>query len=1286
MKKFVYEKFQLKGGKKNYILSMHDGDDWSGPCIEYFSKEKIVKIGKYSEDRKYLFELAVYNPEGTEYTFKVCKNGISDGPTLVKYGDVLYVGKYYTKDGFNGLVYRFEKNNNVRLQQYRHGVLIGERLDGYILEDNIAKNLPFEFFCEQDKIYERDVKQRKGSFTEYVAGDPGSHVSTVAAVVTDDSSLKIGIYRSNALNGTVMNCDFKNELYYVMPSDEEISSADFCIVYSVGLNGYQIVSKRNDGSRFVLSYCENNKKFVCYLCESDGKNNVIDGSRYEFPVEIDKFDAIPVKAATKVKVSGDTLSAEEKLNKLVGLTSVKSEISKLKAVIKKNPGKKPNLNMCFMGNPGTGKTEVARLLAEILYDEGILPTKKIVETDRSGLVAKYVGQTAVKTHEVFSDALGGVLFIDEAYSLYNGDDSDFGKEAIDALITDMENHLGEICVIFAGYRVQTEHMLAANPGFKSRIGKVIIFDDYTFDELKEIARYKLSADKYVIDDEVLDSVIKYIDNKKVGNDFGNAREVRNVIEKLYEYQAERTSGTRDRTITKEDFDALTAKKKDDKNELSAKEKLDNLIGLFSVKKEISKMSAYLVKTKGDLSGANLHMCFYGNPGTGKTEVARLLAEIFYDDGILPENKLIETDRSGLVSNYVGQTATKTHQLVKDAMGGVLFIDEAYGLYTGGSQDYGKEAIDALITDMENYRGKFCVIFAGYKEETEAMLTANQGFKSRINRYINFDNYDNEQLVAIAKSMIGKKRYSITDEALEEISRILSYRQTFYDFANAREVRNILESLYEIQAYRTVTEGLTDNWLIKTEDVKEYERDHNISFAKEANVKSHSFDLRLKDFVGYSLAANKPYNFNVDSIEQASVNIKVEKDGKVMSEGTGFFISPDGIIATCAHVVKNAEEDVTVIVNFKISDGQYLTKDYKAEIIAMNENDDTALLGIYNPKVKFAYYALSEEEKGYPELMTDIVMGGYPFGGDRFETITVTEGKVQSINKDAHSYSANTNIYVDLSGHPGCSGSGVIDKNGGKCIGIFAGCAVGHSGHLDLTINYAIPVKYLWRLLESVCDYDEESAYFSEEKTSPAEFHGVIYQCSRVMNELKAYSEPLTDVDNAKIDCGNIHIVKGDITAFKGDAIVNPINSRLHPGGGLSEIIFKKAGFGRLTRACEKIGYCEVGSSVVTEGFDLNVKKIIHAVGPHYDYDRNPERLLSSVYESCFGNAIKERCESIAFPSISTGTYRFPLESAVPIALRQMIKHSKQVKDIYVYCFDDRVYDAYTKVFDRLKNI
>ena len=89
MKKFVYEKFQLKGGKKNYILSMHDGDDWSGPCIEYFSKEKIVKIGQYSEDRKYLFELAVYNPEGTEYTFKVCKNGVSDGPTLVKYGDVL---------------------------------------------------------------------------------------------------------------------------------------------------------------------------------------------------------------------------------------------------------------------------------------------------------------------------------------------------------------------------------------------------------------------------------------------------------------------------------------------------------------------------------------------------------------------------------------------------------------------------------------------------------------------------------------------------------------------------------------------------------------------------------------------------------------------------------------------------------------------------------------------------------------------------------------------------------------------------------------------------------------------------------------------------------------------------------------------------------------------------------------------------------------------------------------------------------------------------------------------
>lgn len=132
---------------------------------------------------------------------------------------------------------------------------------------------------------------------------------------------------------------------------------------------------------------------------------------------------------------------------MIGLSKVKDEVAKLKAIIAKNPAKTPTLNIAFMGNPGTGKTVVARLFAQILFEIGALPTSNVVEVDRSGLVAEYVGHTAIKTHEVVKSAMGGVLFIDEAYSLSNGGKQDFGKEAIDALISDMENYKGKMCFI-----------------------------------------------------------------------------------------------------------------------------------------------------------------------------------------------------------------------------------------------------------------------------------------------------------------------------------------------------------------------------------------------------------------------------------------------------------------------------------------------------------------------------------------------------------------------------------------------------------------------------------------------------------------------------------------------------------------------------------------------------------------------------------------------------------------------------------------------------------------------
>lgn len=1076
MKKYKYEKFQRKNGRKSYIFSQHENDDWSGPAIEYFVKENITKIGMYSQDRKFEFEFDILNVDGVEYAIKACKKGYPNGPAIIMSHFALHIGMYSAKDGFNGYVYKLRAGENITLQYYRHGIMFEEHLFDYTCFDRVPI-FPFRMPVS-DNVKENTKGIHKVKVVDYFVGDDKGWYSGIASRVFPDGHIKIGQYSNGIFNGTVLEYLPDDNLYKICFYNDDEPVDDVVICFMPEIKGFSIMFKNEDGyTNYVYREIDGYQKMS--IIELDAKKLPIDGKTIDLIDEYGRItkeiEAAPnslFKRRPKKDESGKT--ALERLESMIGLANVKAEIAKLKAILNKNPDKTPILNMAFMGNPGTGKTEVARLFAEILYEEGILPSNKIVEASRGDLVADYIGQTEPKTHKLVDSAVGGVLFIDEAYNLKKDNDGkDFGQEAIDALMIDMDKYSGKMCFIFAGYKKPLLNMIKSNKGFKSRINRFFDFNDFDAAELKEIAKLRLEKDGYTMSDQVLDETIKIVCRTKYSDDFANAREVRNVLEKLYEYQAERTvnSGKRkDFEITMDDIDAYN--KKDDPktiNNLTSEARLNNLIGLDSVKKEILKLKAILIKNKDDIDNTNLHMCFYGNPGTGKTEVARLLANILYDEGILPENKFIETDRSGLVAEYVGQTAIKTHNVVKDALGGVLFIDEAYSLANDSSSGFCKEAVDALVTDMENFRGKFCVILAGYEEEMDALFSMNTGFKSRINRNIVFPDYTDKELLEIAKSMIKGKNYTITDDALVELEKVFAYERNQKDFANARTVRNVLESIYEIQALRTYEEGISDSRLLKLVDVEEYKKDHSISF-EQKKVAKNNFNVKVQDIMGLANCYNsREFIFSIDAIKQASVNIKIEKEGKIKGEGSGFFISPSGIIATCAHVVKNADR-ITVIVNIKTANNQFLTKDYAAEVIAYNEEDDVAIIGLLGANFNFVYYPLELNDKPCPKLMTEIVMGGYPFGGDRFESISITEGKVQSVNKDHKSGKDNENIYVDLSGHPGGSGSGVIDKQTGRCIGIFGGCAIAESNGLKRTMNYAIPTRYLWKLLEGLETY------------------------------------------------------------------------------------------------------------------------------------------------------------------------------------------------------------------------
>ena len=248
----------------------------------------------------------------------------------------------------------------------------------------------------------------------------------------------------------------------------------------------------------------------------------------------------------------EDLQAE--LDSYIGLTEIKKEVKNLVNMVrvhqmrqeKELPTEELSLHMVFSGNPGTGKTTVARIMARIYHSLGILSKGQLVEVDRGGLVAGYVGQTALKTAKVIEQAMGGVLFIDEAYALNGGAENDFGQEAIDTILKAMEDHRDDLVVIVAGYDGLMDDFIHSNPGLESRFNRFLHFDDYSMDEMMAIFRMRCDKGCYTLEDAAEELVRVYIQRKNTGGiAFGNARGVRNVFEKILVQQANRLAQLED---------------------------------------------------------------------------------------------------------------------------------------------------------------------------------------------------------------------------------------------------------------------------------------------------------------------------------------------------------------------------------------------------------------------------------------------------------------------------------------------------------------------------------------------------------------------------------------------------------------------------------------------------------------------------------------------------------------------------------------------------------------------
>jgi SpoVK/Ycf46/Vps4 family AAA+-type ATPase len=542
----------------------------------------------------------------------------------------------------------------------------------------------------------------------------------------------------------------------------------------------------------------------------------------------------------------------EELNSLVGMESLKKEILELLNYVKVQKKREATENkimdlaihLVLTGNPGTGKTTVARILGKLFKSIGILPNDKVVEVDKAGLVGQYVGSTPKKVHSVVDSAIGGVLFVDEAYTLTpeNGTDT-FSQEAIDTLMKRMEDDRGKFIVMAAGYKKEMERFLGANPGLKSRFNRSFHFEDYNPNELQDIFLGVARKKGYQLEDgtiSMLQKICKEMYDKRVAT-FGNGRDIRNLFERSIQNQSTRLSREYANTDPEDSKVYSTLKavdlSPDDTTRSTEKtleenlQTLNSLIGLASVKQEINSLINYLkieslrAEAGSSKNALSLHFVFTGNPGTGKTTVARIVADIFRGLGLLSKGHLVETDRSGLVGEYLGQTAPKTQGMINSAMGGVLFIDEAYSLTPKGSgSDYGKEAIDTLLKRMEDDRGKFIVIAAGYKNEMKGFLDSNPGLLSRFTKFIDFEDYSPEELSAIFLSLASSQKFTFSEtfrEAVLQKTKVL-YQTRDKNFANGRTIRNLFEATKQKQANRMAKEGIGSDksvlYVLKEEDL------------------------------------------------------------------------------------------------------------------------------------------------------------------------------------------------------------------------------------------------------------------------------------------------------------------------------------------------------------------------------------------------------------------------------------------------------------------------------------
>lgn len=756
---------------------------------------------------------------------------------------------------------------------------------------------------------------------------------------------------------------------------------------------------------------------------------------------------------SKLKETIDKINTERSIDRLRSMAGTENLVKQIEMYVealkdaRNNPsGVRFRPHLVFSGNPGTGKTTVARLLADILREEGLLERGHLIEATVGDLEGEYIGQTRIKTHALCDRARGGVLFIDEAYGLMSGghrDHADYGKEAIEVLIQFMENSSDSL-VILAGYKTDMEKLIKnGNQGFMRRFnGKesFINFEDYNDDALYQI--FKRQIKNYITTPDFDDRIRRIISYMYLHRNarWGNAGEMEKLANTVIAAHRRRGSNT---PLKVEDIPADKLRLiNDDIDHNAILTEVNALIGLAEVKENLNYL---LLSTLGrrmeaqklgeiDMEKPNLNFVFEGNPGTGKTTIAAQMAKILYELGLIDESTPAEIDAAALVNAGVGDTFKAVEQMFKDHSGKVIFIDEAYSLAA-----YGADAIDAItkcLTD-KRFEGNQALVLAGYTDDMERLMAMNDGMYRRFTNIWHFADYSNEELWEVMTRRATAKGFTFAPE--NECKQLAfkyfnTERTRGRQFGNAGLAVTFFDTLRRVYECKVVT-GASGR-ILRPEYFPGYMgvasstvRDNAvIPQQTQAENANHSLPSVYQNVVEITL--NDEEDKAVSEVAHFANAVGLVDGTNGM--GTGFIISlNDRLVLTASHVIEGNPNLLFLMNRGSTAMG--------AKVLWNNPMVDLAILQCESIPSDARYFKIDSNVNANPEVLERILHCGFLKGTDVSTNFSTYEGTIS--NYDSGKQLGQRCFDAIMSGVEatnGCSGGPVMRTSDFTVIGILQG--------------------------------------------------------------------------------------------------------------------------------------------------------------------------------------------------------------------------------------------------------